>query len=161
MAFVPNSTLVGGSVRTSSVCGRRATKCMVATAPSEGKESVETSPVKLVHDEDHFERIIDESKDDIVVVKVFAPWCRACAKLAPMYEAIAPQYPNMKFTEVNFADNRDLCRRLGVKAMPTFQFFTDSAGKVESYSCGPKRFPELVEKLKEFEQGYCQFPKSE
>mmetsp|Transcript_9356 Transcript_9356/g.28188 ORF Transcript_9356/g.28188 Transcript_9356/m.28188 type:complete len:162 (-) Transcript_9356:174-659(-) len=161
MAFVSTSTLVGGPSKVRSVCGRRAAVSMVATAPSQGKGAVETSPVWLVADEDDFDRIIDESEDEVVVLKVFAPWCRACAKLAPMYEAIAPQYPNLKFTEVNFAENRDLCRRLGVKAMPTFQFFDKSAGRVENFSCGPKRFPELVERLQQFEKGYCQYPKEE
>ncbi|KAA8491437.1 Thioredoxin-like 2, chloroplastic [Porphyridium purpureum] len=96
------------------------------------------------------------SAKQLVVVKFYAPWCKSCAEIEPKFRRYAHEYPEFLFCEVDLQENKDMCRRVGVSALPFFQFYDGGAGKCESFSAGPKRFNDLVvAKLQEYSTGKC------
>ena len=90
--------------------------------------------------------------DRLVVLKFYAPWCRACKGLAPRYKNIATTdvYQNAVFAELNVQNNRDYVKALGVLALPNVHFYAGNQGLVENFPCGPSKLPILKRKLKEW-----------
>ena len=79
----------------------------------------------------------DENK--VVVIKFFASWCRACKAMAPKISRVAEDWPDIEFYEIMFDDNKKLCKSLGIKILLLVEIVAGTAGKVESFSCGPAR----------------------
>lgn len=84
----------------------------------------------------------------LMVVKVYAPWCRSCRALEPKYNRLAREYGDVaQFYELNLKENRLLCARLNVTAMPTFLIYDGELGLVNLFTCGPKRAHVLREEF--------------
>ena len=79
----------------------------------------------------------------IVVIKFFASWCRACKAMAPKISRVAEDWPDIEFYEIMFDDNKKLCKSLGIKILPFVEIIAGTAGKVESFSCGPSKISQL------------------
>mmetsp|Transcript_15418 Transcript_15418/g.22129 ORF Transcript_15418/g.22129 Transcript_15418/m.22129 type:complete len:632 (+) Transcript_15418:105-2000(+) len=96
--------------------------------------------------------LLDANPDKLVIVKFFAPWCRACKGLAPKYLAIVhrDEYKNMPiiWAEMTIQGNKDYVKSLGVLALPSMQFYAGTEGIVENFPCGPSKVPILRAKLK-------------
>ena len=96
---------------------------------------------------------LKENNDKIVVLKVYAPWCRACKGLEPKYQQIAnskdyEDMPAVQFTSMSIQNNKDYIKSLGVLALPTVQLYKH--GKlVDNFPCGPSKVPILKKKLAE------------
>lgn len=92
------------------------------------------------------------NSDKIVVLKVFAPWCRACKGLEPKYQQIAAsdEYADMPvlFTSMSIQNNKDYIKSIGVLALPTVQFYK-SGQLVDNFPCGPSKVPMMKTKLAE------------
>jgi len=86
---------------------------------------------------------------ELLVVKFWAPWCRACKGLEPKFKRVAQQYPAFQFSQLNWEENRAFCKTAGVTALPLVKMFT-SEGEVESFACGPKKVEILKGKLDEW-----------
>uniref|UniRef100_A0A7S0BTB5 Thioredoxin domain-containing protein n=1 Tax=Rhodosorus marinus TaxID=101924 RepID=A0A7S0BTB5_9RHOD len=157
MAFVVGSGLgvgIGAVSHRGTKCSRRPTVSMVATAPAADKVGRDSSGnVKEMKTTQEYSSVVNDH-DDVVLVKFYAPWCRACEKTGRLLEGVAPQYPEVSFNKINFSTNRELCRSLGIKAMPTFHVYYKGE-KIDDFSCGPKRFPQLVDRLESFKNGFC------
>jgi len=41
-----------------------------------------------------------------------------------------------------------MCRKLGIKRLPTIHMYQKDKGKIDAFCCGPKKFPMLLERLK-------------
>jgi len=104
----------------------------------------------LKNKEEH-ETLLIASRDKIVVLKYFAPWCRACKSLAPKYMMISrdkmyKEYP-IVFAEMTVVDNKDFIKDQEVFALPTIQIFVGSDVPVCSFPCGPSKVTLLKRKL--------------
>jgi hypothetical protein len=57
----------------------------------------------------------------------------------------------VKFADIEFAKNFKLAKALGVTNLPSVHFYGGGGGeggrRVAAFSCGPKRFPQLLEHL--------------
>lgn len=100
----------------------------------------------------YFRAFLNEHSDELVVLKVYAPWCRACKGLEPKYQQIAnsEQYSELpvKFTAMSIQNNKDYIKSIGVLALPTVQFY--KRGKlIDNFPCGPSKVPILKKKLAE------------
>ena len=96
--------------------------------------------------------LISGFNDKIVLLKFYAPWCRACKGLAPKFIALSkdPKLSNLPlvFAEMSISDNKDFIKSLGVVALPSVQFYIGcEGGVIENFPCGPSKVPILKKKL--------------
>ena len=59
--------------------------------------------------------ILSRNTDKLVLVEFFAPWCASCKALYPKMSKLCAEHPNILVVKVNFEENRELARKLGVK----------------------------------------------
>jgi len=60
-----------------------------------------------------------------IVVDVYTQWCGPCKMIAPAYEELEKDYPNIKFLKVDTDANDSLTEYLGIEVMPTFLFYNN------------------------------------
>lgn len=95
---------------------------------------------------------------NLVVVMFHARWCRVCKTLASKLDRIIPNFPNVTWLSVDFAqiENKPLCASLDVKILPTFHFYKPIQslhdGPIDSFTAGPFGAKRLVEHLEDFYQ---------
>eukprot|EP00978_Attheya_sp_CCMP212_P004350 scaffold9496_cov40-Attheya_sp.AAC.2 len=101
--------------------------------------------------------------DRLCVVKFHASWCKSCQKFGIRYKKLALQEGDkidrhgallqkgrVRFAQVEFTANADLCRTLGVHKLPYIHIYSGSKGRVADFACGPKNFPLVIEKMNKF-----------
>lgn len=86
------------------------------------------------------------SKDHLVLVDFYAPWCGPCKKMEPMLKELAAENKG-KFTLVrlNIDENKRLATQLGVTEIPVLKIF--KAGKETWTHNGLVKKPELTKAL--------------
>lgn len=65
----------------------------------------------------------------ITIVDFYSTECPPCEKLAPIYERLAAEYPDVKFAKIFRQENRELAKSLDVTGSPTLLFFCH--GKIQ------------------------------
>jgi thioredoxin 1 len=95
---------------------------------------------------DNFEETI--SKDNLVIVDMWAQWCGPCRMAAPILEDLSNTNENVDFAKCNVDENPEIAQKYGVRGIPTFLFFKE--GKLVSSEVGviPKnRLQEKIDNL--------------
>lgn len=94
--------------------------------------------------------LLAANPEKLVVLKVFAPWCRACKGLEPKFLKIVhePVYKNLPiiFASLSIQHNKAFVQSIGVLALPTIQFYIGQAVQ-DNFPCGPSKVPILKRKL--------------
>ena len=94
------------------------------------------SSQNLVHQvstHDEFNQILEKAGDNLVVVDFTAKWCGPCKRIAPYYQELSQQHPNVVFLKVDIDDNRETTEECQISSMPTFQFY-QKGEKVDEFS---------------------------
>lgn len=78
---------------------------------------------------DNFEDVV--TKNDMVVIDFWAPWCGPCVGFAPVFEAASEKYPDIVFAKINSDDEQELAGHFGIRSIPTLMVFRE---KVILYS---------------------------
>lgn len=105
----------------------------------------------LTTPEEHAALLQTMGKDKLVILKVFAPWCRACKGLEPKFLKMStePEYNEnvpIVWASLSIQNNKAFVQSLGVLALPTVQFYV--RGKiVDTFPCGPSKVPIFRQKL--------------
>jgi len=89
--------------------------------------------------------------DALCVIKFHAAWCKSCQRFGLKYQGLAHKYKsssNVRFASIEFGANMVMCRKLGIKRLPTIHMYQKDKGKIDAFCCGPKKFPMLLERLK-------------
>lgn len=93
---------------------------------------------------------LEANKDKLIVLKVYAPWCRACKGLEPKFLQISqnPAYADLPlvFCDLSIQHNKAFVKELGVLALPSVQFYVGTA-LTDNFPCGPSKVPILKRKL--------------
>ena len=102
-----------------------------------------------VNGTEEFLQALKEAGDRLVIVDFYARWCGACRGLFPKLCKIASQEENkdILFVKVEFDDNKEMCRSMGVKILPFFHFYKCKEGKVEEFSASISKIKLLREKI--------------
>lgn len=91
--------------------------------------------------------------DKIMVIKHYAPWCRACKSVEPKFVAISrnDKYAGVPivFGQFSVQHNKAFVKSLGIVALPSIQIYAGAEGLVENFPCGPSKIPLLRRKLTE------------
>ncbi|KAI0321355.1 thioredoxin-like protein, partial [Amylostereum chailletii] len=70
----------------------------------------------------HLDSILAKAKDKVSVIDFHASWCGPCHAIAPTFEALSRQYPNVNFIKCDVDAAQDVAGKYSVTAMPTFIF---------------------------------------
>jgi len=94
--------------------------------------------------------------DRLVVVRFYAPWCKACKAIAPSFYRLAVTYPEVLFVDVPVTpENANLHQGLGVPSLPFGHIYHPFGGLVEEVKISKKHFGAFVRSLKTYTQGSC------
>uniref|UniRef100_A0A7S4EIR9 Calmodulin n=1 Tax=Pseudo-nitzschia australis TaxID=44445 RepID=A0A7S4EIR9_9STRA len=113
----------------------------------------ELGPDGLWHitNEAEYKAVLENNKDKLIVLKVFAPWCKACKGLAPKFQRLVNDktYQNLPivWADLNIQGNKDFVKSIGVLALPTVQLYAGDGVKTDTFPCGPSKVPILKRKL--------------
>ena len=90
----------------------------------------------------------------LVIVDFYARWCAACRALHPKLCKIAEaNSADVVVIKIEFDDNKDLCRGMGVKVLPYFQLYKGSLGKVAGFSASISKVGRIREAIEEHRPG--------
>jgi thiol-disulfide isomerase/thioredoxin len=54
-----------------------------------------------------------------------ASWCPPCKMIGPVFEKMAPEYPEIKFLKVDVDENPEAAGKFQISSVPTFLFSDD------------------------------------
>eukprot|EP00823_Brevimastigomonas_motovehiculus_P002995 TRINITY_DN17_c0_g1_i1.p1 TRINITY_DN17_c0_g1~~TRINITY_DN17_c0_g1_i1.p1 ORF type:complete len:505 (+),score=138.93 TRINITY_DN17_c0_g1_i1:45-1559(+) len=74
------------------------------------------------------------AKNEMTMVKFFAPWCGHCKRLAPFYaEAATTLLGKAVLAEVDCTTDQELCSKYGVQGFPTVKLFRSNSQEPAEY----------------------------
>lgn len=119
-----------------------------ATTQAPPPASIAVVPIRT--DEDFLAAMAESKNDVLVVVKFYASWCRACKTIEPRFKRLAIEFHDTAcFYQVEFTENKELCRRLGIKKLPCVSFYRGSDGCLETLMAGPSKFADVRTKVEQ------------
>ncbi|KAF5841620.1 thioredoxin-like protein [Dunaliella salina] len=135
----------------------------------DSKPAVDQSPVQLpwwkkesapnMIDVHSVQELVDEmakAGDKLVILDFYAPFCNACRALYPKFVRLMQSHlEDTVFIKINWEENKDLARALGIKVLPYFQFYRGAEGKVDQFSCTVSRISRFKDALELFSGEFC------
>jgi thioredoxin 1 len=92
----------------------------------------------VILNSDNFKKEVEEHKG-LVVIDFYADWCGPCKMLAPVFEELAAEMPDVKFCKVNVDNNMDLARMFKVESIPLVALVKDNTFVDMSLGFVPKK----------------------
>lgn len=81
--------------------------------------------VEHINENDFVSKVVEF--DGISVVDFWAEWCGPCKMIGPIYEEVAGELTNAKFTKVNVDECPNLAGKFRVASIPTIMVFKNGA----------------------------------
>ena len=72
---------------------------------------------------DNFEDVV--TKNDIIIVDFWAPWCGPCKGFAPVFEAASEKHADVVFAKVNTDEQQDIAAHFAIRSIPTIMVFRE------------------------------------
>mmetsp|Transcript_18444 Transcript_18444/g.25569 ORF Transcript_18444/g.25569 Transcript_18444/m.25569 type:complete len:264 (-) Transcript_18444:137-928(-) len=130
---------------------------------SSKKQRTTSSPILEVTDiQDYKDQVVDV-QNQIVVVRFYAPWCRSCKAVEPLFKQMAIQNsPNIKFVDCPVTkENAYLHEGLGIPSVPFGHIYHPDVGLVEERKLNKKDFKQFKKVFETYVAGECQLPSSD
>lgn len=101
-------------------------------------------------DRQDFTELCQACADQIIVLKCYAPWCRACKAMEPKFIQLChdSRFETLPivWADITSLHNADLMQEWDMVALPAFRLY--ARGQLQdSFECGPSKFPLLKKKL--------------
>ena len=72
-------------------------------------------------------------------VDFWAPWCRPCQIVSPIYDKLAEEYGNFKFCKINVDENPETARKYQIRSIPMQMFFANGEKVAELLGAVPEQ----------------------
>jgi thioredoxin 1 len=72
---------------------------------------------------DNFEDVI--TKNDLLIIDFWAPWCGPCKGFAPVFEAASEKHTDVVFAKVNTDEEQELAGHFAIRSIPTIMVFRE------------------------------------
>jgi thioredoxin 1 len=72
---------------------------------------------------DNFEEVV--TKNEIIIVDFWAPWCGPCKGFAPVFEAASEKHADVVFAKVNTDEQQDIAGHFAIRSIPTIMVFRE------------------------------------
>jgi thiol-disulfide isomerase/thioredoxin len=106
---------------------------------------------------EEYKEVVGDETNKLVAVRFFAPWCRACKAVAPLFYHMANTFPNVKFVDVPVTDrNTNLHQGLGVPSLPFGHVYHPKGGLVEELRITRPFISQFATKLQTYVTGSCE-----
>ena len=102
------------------------------------------SPIIELWTKDEFVETVFESEVP-VVVDFWAAWCQPCARLAPIFAALAEAHPEVRFVKVDTDRARPIAQAVGIKSLPTIGFYYK--GRLDDVFVGMRTRKQLEKRI--------------
>ena len=80
--------------------------------------------IKDVSENTFVPEVIEKSKEKIVIVDFWAPWCGPCKALGPILENIASEFEGkVAVKKINIDENPESPANFGIRSIPTIIMF--------------------------------------
>jgi len=103
-----------------------------------------------IQNKEEHQALLEANPDKLIILKVFAPWCRACKGLEPKFLQLvhSPKYQDLPilWADLSIQHNKAFVQSIGVLALPTIQFYV-GASLNDNFPCGPSKISILKRKL--------------
>ena len=123
---------------------------------------MDSSNIVEIDQNDFEKKVIEQSKQKLIIVDFWAPWCGPCKQLTPIMEKVAKEYVDeFELIKINIDENNEIASQLRIQSIPTVYAFKDK--KIINAFQGvisEKDFIDFIEKaagkkLKEDITGFC------
>lgn len=122
------------------------------------KRVVSSTPIKNlipVNTLEEYLSLMNEHKEDVVVIRFYAPWCKSCAAIAPSFHRLARRNPNTIFVDIAAtAKNSDLHESLNVPYVPYGHIY-GSDQLVDEMKISKNDWKKFERKVKNMVRGFC------
>lgn len=78
---------------------------------------------------DFQKEVIEESKNQPIVVDFWAPWCGPCQFLGPVLEELDQSQDRWKLVKVNVDENQEVSAQFGIRGIPDVRLFVNGEVK--------------------------------
>lgn len=75
---------------------------------------------------------------DKAVLRFTAPWCGPCKALAPIFDEVAAEHPEMKTFVIDVDQYQEIAAKFGIKGIPTLMRIELGAVKMQKSGARPK-----------------------
>ena len=73
--------------------------------------------------QDNFEDVV--TKNNLVIIDFWAPWCGPCKGFAPVFEAASEKHNDVVFAKVNTDAEQALAGHFAIRSIPTIMVFRE------------------------------------
>lgn len=138
---------------------RRMKKLITDKKKKKNLQSNKNAPKNLMRIDtlEEYKNVISGNREKLIVVRFYAPWCKACKAIAPAFYRLAITYPNILFMDVPVTpENANLHQGLGVTTLPFGHIYHPTGGLVEETKISKKHFARFAQVLKTYIDGKCE-----
>lgn len=102
------------------------------------------SKVIVINKKEELEKILQANK--YVVTDFSAEWCGPCKALAPVFDDLSNNVPDVTFVKIDVDQLKNVAEQYGISAIPTLIYFKDGQ-ELPERTFGFIQKPKLMAKL--------------
>ena len=101
---------------------------------------------------DHFNTLVNDYKDSLIIVDMWAPWCGPCKAFGPAFEALQKEYlsagKSVVFSKLNVDNHGSIAQQFQVTGIPTTLFIHNKKLVHRQVGMTPKaQFAQIIESV--------------